>query len=160
MMNGRRPWLDRICRMVDVPLLGSLLYRLNVNRPVVRYMAAGHVYAEPAGLDAERLRDKLAVTRAPGARFASIRFVTGALDPLATREQFLALARTARLPMLVVYGAQTPPRSRAEMEALAALPGMQVARLAAGKLALHEEFPEAVAQAITPFLAAGDRTAA
>ena len=56
MMNGRRPWFDRVCRMVDVPVVGPLLYRLNVNRPVVRYMAAGHVYAEPARLQGERLR--------------------------------------------------------------------------------------------------------
>ncbi len=160
MMNGRRPWFDRVCRLVDSPLLGPLIYKLNVNRPVVRYMAAGHVYAEPAGLQGERWREKLAVTRAPGARFSSIRFVTGALDPLATREEFIDVARTARLPMLIVYGAETPPRSRAEMEALATLPGMRVARLPVGKLSLHEEFPDEVAQAIMPFLAEGDRTAA
>ncbi len=160
MMKGRRPWFDRLCRMVDVPLLGPLIYRLNVNRPVVRLMVAGHVYAQPALLQGERLREKLAVTRAPGARFSSIRFVAGALDPLGTREQFLDLARAARLPMLVVYGAQTPPRSRGEMEALAALPGMRVARLPMGKLSLHEEFPDEVAQAIAPFLAEGGRTAA
>lgn len=160
MMGGHRPWFDRACRLVDLPVLGALLYALNVNRPVVRYMAAGHVYAEPAALQGERLREKLAVTRASGARFASIRFVTGALDPLATREAFLALARSARLPMLVVYGAQTPPRSRAEMEALAALPGMRAARLPAGKLSLYEEFPDQVAQAVAPFLAEGGQTAA
>ena len=36
----------------------------------------------------ERLRQKLEVVRAPGARFASVRFVTGGLDPLDSRERF------------------------------------------------------------------------
>ena len=35
----------------------------------------------------------------------------------------------AATPTLIVYGAETPSRSRAEMEALAALPGVQSARL-------------------------------
>ncbi|WP_426419730.1 hypothetical protein [Bradyrhizobium genosp. A] len=78
MMNGRRPFFDRLCRAVDLPVVGPVLYRLNVNRVVVRFMAAGHVYADPAWLSGERLREKLTVTRTPGARYASIRFVTGA----------------------------------------------------------------------------------
>ena len=53
----------------------------------------------------------------------------------------------------MVYGAETPPKSRAEMEALAAVPGIRIACLPRGKLALHEEFPDAVAEAIAPFLA-------
>ena len=43
MMDGQRPLFDRICQLVDLPIIGPLLYRLNVNRLVVRYMAAGHV---------------------------------------------------------------------------------------------------------------------
>src|SRR5712671_5023434 len=140
MMNGHRPFFDRLCQAVDLPAVGPLLYKLNVNRVVVRYMAAGHVYADPAWLDGGRLQEKLAVTRARGARFASVRFVTGALDPLASRDEWLELARRTGIPMLTVYGAQTPPRSRAETEALAAVPGMQSIRLPQGKLALHEEF--------------------
>lgn len=52
----------------------------------------------------------------------------------------------------MVDGDKTPPKSRAEMEALAELPNVQVARLPRGKLSIHEEFPEAVEQAIVPFL--------
>src|SRR3979411_2170190 len=95
MMNGRRTFFDRLCKIVDLPVLGPLLYKANVNRVVVRFMAAGHVYADPAWLSGERLREKLAVTRARGSRFASIRFVTGGLDLVDTREQFLALDRQA-----------------------------------------------------------------
>jgi hypothetical protein len=41
------------------------------------------------------------------------------------------------------------------MEALAALPHVRAARLAVGKLLVHEEFPDEVAAAIEPFLEAG-----
>jgi pimeloyl-ACP methyl ester carboxylesterase len=153
MMNRRRPFFNRICKLVDLPVVGSLLYKLNVNRVVVRYMAAGHVYADPAWLSHERQREKLAVTRAPGSRFASIRFVTGELDPIETRQQFLALARQAAIPMLMVYGDQTPPRSRAEMEALATIDGIQSVCIPRGKLSLHEEFADQVARVVAPFLA-------
>jgi pimeloyl-ACP methyl ester carboxylesterase len=158
MAGGHRPFFDRLCRLVDRPGLGPLIYRLNVNPFVVRRMGAGHVYADPAFLDEERLRQKLAVVRAPGARFASVRFVTGRLDPLASRDAFLELARRASAPILVVYGAATPPKSRAEMEALAAVPGIRTARLPQGKLAVHEEFPEATFDAIAPFLAEDSAT--
>jgi pimeloyl-ACP methyl ester carboxylesterase len=152
MMNGRRPFFNRLCKSVDLPVLGPLLYKLNVNRIVVRFMAAGHVYADPWWLSGDRLREKLTVTRARGARFASIRFVTGALDPVETSEQFLALARQATIPMLTVYGDQTPPRSRAEMEALAKVDGIQSIRLPRGKLSPHEEFAAEVAEVVAPFL--------
>ena len=157
-MGGQRPFFERLCRLVDRPGLGPFIYRLNVNRFMVRRMGAGHVYADPAFLSEERLRQKLNVVRAPGARFASVRFVTGRLDPLASREAFLDLARRAAVPILLVYGAETPPRSRAEMEALAAVPGIRTARLPQGKLAVHEEFPDATVNAIEPFLA--ERSAA
>ena len=153
MMGGQRPFFERLCRLVDRPHLGPLIYRLNVNPFMVRRMGAGHVYADPAFLNEERLRQKLDVVRAPGARFASVRFVTGRLDPLASREAFLDLARRATVPILLLYGAETPPRSRAEMEALAAVGSIQTARLPQGKLAVHEEFPDATFNAIAPFLA-------
>src|SRR4029453_5350056 len=153
MLGGHRPFFDRLCRLVDRPGVGPLIYRLTVNRPAVGYMGAGHVYADPAFLAGERLREKLAVVRAPGARFASVRFVPGRPDPLASREAFLDLARRASAPILLIYGAETPPKSRAEMEALAAVGGIRTARLPQGKLAVHEEFPDATFNAIGPFLA-------
>jgi pimeloyl-ACP methyl ester carboxylesterase len=155
MAGGHRPFFDRLCRLVDRATVGPLIYRLNVNPFVVRRMGAGHVYSDPAFLDEERLRQKLAVVRADGARFASARFVTGRLDPLASREAFLDVARRAGAPILLVYGADTPPKSRAEMEALAAVSGVRTARLPRGKLAVHEEFPDTTLSAIEPFLAEG-----
>src|SRR5262245_16245765 len=152
MMGGHRPFFGRLCRLVDLPGIGPLIYRLNVNRMMVRRMGAGHVYVDRGFLTEERLREKLAVTRATGARFASVRFVTGLLDPLRSRDEFLELARQAAVPILLVHGAETPPRSRAEMEALAALPNVSSVRLPRGKLAVHEELPDATAEDIAPFL--------
>jgi pimeloyl-ACP methyl ester carboxylesterase len=72
MMPGRHALGAWITRASDLPLLGSVLYRLNVNAPVVRMMARGHVYSDPNWLIGERFKQKMAVTRAPGARYASI----------------------------------------------------------------------------------------
>ncbi len=148
MMQGERPWFATVRRSLDMPVLGPLLYRLNVSRPVMRHMATGHVYADVSWLTEPHLRQKLAVTNAPGARHASVRFVTGALDPFASRDEFLSAARGCGLPILVLYGAGTPPRSKAEIEALRAIEGAELVELATGKLAIHEEFPDAVAAAI------------
>ena len=98
------------------------------------------------------MREKLAVTRADGARFASVRFVAGRLDPLANREAFLECARRVIAPILVIYGSETPQRSRVEVEALAALPSVRSIRLPRGKLSLHEEFADMTVEVITPFL--------
>jgi pimeloyl-ACP methyl ester carboxylesterase len=152
MMGKHRPFFGWLCRIVDRPIVGPLIYRLNVNPLVVRRMGAGHVYADPAYLAGERLREKLAVTRANGARFASVRFVAGRLDPFANREEFLECARRVIAPILVIYGSETPQRSRAEVEALAALPSVRSVRLPRGKLSVHEEFADAAAEVITPFL--------
>jgi hypothetical protein len=55
------------------------------------------------------------------------------------------------MPVLVVIGKQTPPKSRAEMDALTTLPGVQT-QILSGSLGLHEEYPSALAEAILPFL--------
>ena len=152
MAGGQRPLFARIRRLVELPGLGPLLYRLNVSAFVIRRMVSGHVYSDPAWLSGERLRDKRRVVDAKGARFASVAFVTGALDRAASRAEFLDLAGRAGVPILLVYGGETPPRSLAEIEALARLPGVLNISLARGKLAVHEEFPDDVAAALGPFL--------
>ena len=152
MIGGYRPWFAQLRHAVDGGIIGPLLYRLNVSRFVVTRMANEHVYCAPLWLSGDRLAAKLAVTRAPGARHASVRFVTGGLDLVADRIAFLDLAQRANKPILLIYGDQTPAKSRAEMEALSALPNVSVKRLPVGKLSIHEEFPDAVANVITPFL--------
>jgi len=152
MFGGYRPWFGSICNAVDLPLIGHPLYRLNLNRLVVLKMAREHVYSEPNWLAGERLAAKLAVTRAPGARHSSARFVTGRLDRARSRDEFLGLVGKADKPTLVIYGAETPMRSRLEIEALEHLPKIRIERLPKGKLLIHEEFPQAVAPLIRQFL--------
>ena len=146
MMGGKRKLGEWIARAGDLPVLGQLLYRLNVNPPVVRMMARGHVYVDPDWLQGERLAQKMTVVRATGARHASIRFVTGMLDLMTSRSDFVEAARQFKDPILVLYGAATPGRSKAEMQALAALPNVCSVELPSGKLGVHEEFPDEVAE--------------
>jgi pimeloyl-ACP methyl ester carboxylesterase len=151
-MAGRRELGRRIARLGDLPVLGSLLYRLNINTPMVRMMARGHVYEDANWLSGAQLGQKMAVTKLPGARHASIRFVTGMLDLMHDRSVFIDQAKRVKTPMLVIYGASTPRRSKEEMEALASVPGLRMVELPKGKLAIHEEFPDAVAEAMMSFL--------
>jgi pimeloyl-ACP methyl ester carboxylesterase len=153
MAGGDRPLFAKIRRLIEIPGLGPLLYRLNVSSFVVRRMVSGHVYSDPAWLVGERLADKRKVMDAAGARFASVAFVTGGLDRVADRAEFLGLAAGAGTPIMLVYGSETPRRSLAEIEALAALAGVQAARLPRGKLSVCEEFPDEVAAVLRPFLA-------
>jgi pimeloyl-ACP methyl ester carboxylesterase len=158
-MMGRRHGMFRlVSKLIDMPVIGSALYRLNVNQPTIRMMGRGHVYADPGWLNERRLAEKLAVTNAPGARHASFRFVAGELDPMFTREEFLATVRRVTDPILVVYGAATPKRSKGEIEALASLQNVQLRQLPVGKLAIHEEFPSLVADAVRPFLSGTAKT--
>lgn len=129
-----------------------MLYRLNVNRLVVRTMVAGHVYADPRRIPAEQMREKQQVIAASGARFGSAAFVTGGLDRVSSREDFLALARHTGTPILVAYAAATPPRSRAEMVALASLPAVRSVVVPRGKLSFYEEYPNDACAEIEAFL--------
>ena len=152
MMSGRRPVQDRIRRLIHAPVIGELLYRLNVSRPVVRMMYRRHVFADPAFLTEELLGNRMRLTRRSGARFASACFVTGALDPFDDQAAFLTAARRVQRPILMLYGPDTPPKSRAEMEALAALPGIESRRLGRGTLGMAEELAGELAPLIDGFL--------
>ncbi len=152
MVNARWPVFVHIARAIDRPLLGPLLYVLNVNRFMVGVMARGHVYADPHWLRGERLAEKLAVTRSPGARHGSARFVTGCLDPFGSRTEFLDAAQRITVPVLNVFAKKAPRKSRAEMEALASLPNVKTVRLPRGKLSFYEEFPDETADVVREFL--------
>jgi pimeloyl-ACP methyl ester carboxylesterase len=154
MMGGRKPIQERIRRLIHAPVVGELIYRLNVSRPIVRMMYRRHVFGDPAFLSDDLLSERMRVTRRPGARFGSACFVTGALDPFDDRAAFLAAARRIRRPILMLYGPDTPPRSRAEMDALAALPGVESRLLPRGSLGMAEELAADLAPLIDDFLSA------
>src|ERR671910_890499 len=46
MMSGRKPVKERIRRLIHAPVIGELIYRLNVSRPVMRMMYRGHVFTD------------------------------------------------------------------------------------------------------------------
>jgi pimeloyl-ACP methyl ester carboxylesterase len=154
MVGGDHALFSIMARGFDPPVLGPMLYGLNVNRVVVGMMARGHVYADPNWLKGPHMEEKIAVTRAPGARHSSARFVTGHLDPFRSREELAKAAQRIVVPILNVFSENAPVKSRAEMETLAMLPNVRTARLPQGKLSFYEEFPEEAADVIREFLTA------
>ena len=149
-MMGKRPaWLGRVRKAVDMPVGGPALYALNLNDLVIRKMARGHVYSDPDWLTPDRLREKRRVARATGARFGSIRFVTGALDPFqGADDAHRAAATISPDRMQMIWGAETPRKSKATMAALAKAAGVTPTLLSHGKLGLHEEFAGGVCDRI------------
>ncbi|ELO0595411.1 TPA: alpha/beta fold hydrolase [Salmonella enterica subsp. enterica serovar Muenchen] len=152
MLKRRPDFLRRLPGLTDLPGIGAVFYRLNVNSPLIRMMGQGHVYESPQWLTETRLAKKLRVTEAPGARHASFRFVTGSLDLFADRKSFLDTLNHISHPVLVVTGRYTPGKSRQEMDALCALPGVESAELPGGKLSFYEEYPQETACVILRFL--------
>ncbi len=71
------------------------------------------------------------------------------------RDEFLATAKRVVDPVVVIYGAETPVKSRTEMEHLSRLPNVRAVILPIGKLGIHEEFPDAVATEVQTFLRPG-----
>ena len=150
MGEHRRDAYAWVRRAVRAPVLGELLYRANTSAPVVRMMMRRHVYGDPATTTPALVEAKRAVARRPGARFAPAAFVTGALDPVHDRAAFLALLDPPPAPTLLLQGEATPPRSAAEMGAMAAMPGVESHRVP-GALSPHEEHAPALAPPIARF---------
>ena len=152
MVGGDRSLFGTIRYAIGLPVVGPLLYRANVNRFVVQLMVAGHVYSDPSFLSGHRLQQKHDVIGALGARFGSAAFVTGGLDRVASRAEWLNLGQSVTEPLLIICGAETPSKSRAEMEALAGLPEVQSVVTAHGKLGFYEEFPNDLLPTLKTFL--------
>lgn len=149
---GENRWLYRILKhLVYLPVVGQILYFLNTLPPFLSFMYRRHVYGNPNNITRSLIKQKLATTGKGGARFASAAFVTGSLDPVSSRSQFLELFQPLPVPVLVAIGEQTPAKSRMEMEMLASFSAVQKCWLP-GSLALHEEYPDALADILLPFL--------
>ncbi|SFE97599.1 alpha/beta hydrolase [Methylobacterium sp. 13MFTsu3.1M2] len=146
-MPGRAHWFPRIRRAVEAPILGEALYRINISPPIIGRMMRAHVYADAARVTPAVIRDKHAITRQRNGRFGTAAFVTGGLDPVGSRDAFLALFGDGLPPTLVLRPAGAPRRSGAEMDALVA-GGRVTAAAIPGALSPHEEHPDAVAAAI------------
>ena len=138
-------------QLVRSPGLGQALYQANTTPGFLKLMYGRHVYVDQTRLTPEFIAQKRSITQQPGARFAPAAFVTGAIDPVGSQAEFLHYAQASAAPILAIVAAQAPPKSRAEMEAIAALPNVQSTQIA-GTLGLYEECAIAVADAVLPFL--------
>ncbi len=147
MLDGQRPWFQLLQNLVRTPLLGQFLYQLNTTKGFLRMMYGRHVYADPANITAELIDRKQRITQQPGARFGPVAFVTGGLDPVVDRASCHQLFQGLNLPILVIIGADSPPKSLGEMQAMAALPGVTGQTLP-GTLGMSEESAALVATAI------------
>lgn len=149
---GEHRWGYRLLRqLIALPLLGQFLYWLNTLPPFLAWMYRRHVYGEAKHVTPAVMRQKWRTTQRWGARHASAAFVTGALDPVRRRMDFLSYFQPLTVPVLAVIGEQTPPKSRAEMEVLVHFSGVQVYRMP-GSLGLHEEYAQEFIDGILPFL--------
>jgi pimeloyl-ACP methyl ester carboxylesterase len=137
--------------LVGTPVIGEALYRLNTLRSVIGLMYRRHVYSEASRITPAFVANKQNAARRPGARFGSAAFVTGHLDPVSDRAAFLALFDPPPMPILVLCGNATPPRSKAEMVVLAGQSSIDF-RWVAGSLGLHEEYAQKIADPIFRFL--------
>jgi pimeloyl-ACP methyl ester carboxylesterase len=112
-----------------------------------------HVFVDAARLTPSFMEKKWQTTQKPGARFASAAFVTGNIDAVHEQSDFLGLVQSLSVPLMVIIAESSPPKSKAEMEAIAALLGVSSVVLP-GSLGLHEEYPAEVLEAVLPFLKA------
>lgn len=138
-------------QLVRSPILGQALYKLNTTPSFLRLMYRRHVYTDRAKLTPEFIKQKWNITQRPGARYAPAAFVTGNLDPVNSQAEFLALFQSISVPVLVVVGEQSPPKSKAEMEVLGNLTGVEIKALP-GSLGLHEEYASQLGEMVEFFL--------
>ena len=134
-------------RLVELPLVGPLLYRLNTSRPILKLMLRRHVWVNRNLLTPERLREQQRISRQPGARFASVAFVTGGLDAASDSQWWLTQIQKLHCPAHVVLANEAPPRSKREMLTLADKAD-RVSDID-GRLGLHEEFGQELAQSVS-----------
>lgn len=137
--------------LVRSPILGQALYKLNTTQSFLSFMYRRHVFTDAAKITPSFIEKKWQTTQQPGARFASAAFVTGNLDAVHEQSDFLELVQSLTVPLMVVIGESSPPKSREEMNALVALPGVRSVVIL-GSLGLHEEYPAVVLEAIQDFL--------
>jgi pimeloyl-ACP methyl ester carboxylesterase len=149
----KRGWFKVVQRLVNLPIVGQLLYWANTTQGFLGWMYGRHVFVDRQRITRSLLAVKQGLSRQENGRFAVAAFVTGALDPLRDREAWLRLFQPIGMPVLLVIGEQMPPKSRAEAEVVAHFGGaVQVLRMP-GTLGLAEEYPTELCARVEPFLA-------
>ena len=110
-----------------------------------------HVYADPSTLTPAVLQQKRQLTQQPGARFGAAAFVTGGLDPYLDRATAITQLQSLMIPVFVAVGESSPPKSKAEMIALAEVANVTSCTLP-GTLGLHEEYASELYHQLRSFL--------
>jgi pimeloyl-ACP methyl ester carboxylesterase len=154
MARGQKPWLKTVRDLIRTPILGQFLYQLNTTPSFLAFMYRRHVYSDPRTLTPTVLTQKRQLTQQPGARYGAGAFVTGGLDPYLDRSAAIADLQSLTIPTFIAIGNSSPPKSTAEMQALAAVPHV-VSQTLPGTLGMHEEYSAEIYEAILPFLLEG-----
>ena len=143
-MTGWKPsqfkWLRQL---VSLPGIGSILYRFNTSRAVLKLMLRRHVWVKPCMFTPQAVKQQQQLSRKKGARFASVSFVSGGFDPANHRDWWLSMAEQLSCPLCIVLAEEAPPRSKLEMQELAKTAD-QVLTIK-GRLGLHQEFGQDLA---------------
>ncbi|KAF5807202.1 putative alpha/beta hydrolase-1 [Helianthus annuus] len=137
------------------PAVGWMMYNMLVsNKKSIQSQYKSHVYADSANVTPAIIENRYELTKQKGARYVPAAFLTGLLDPVKTREEFLQLFEglDGKLPVLVVSTSGAPKRSKAEMEALREAKGVSKFVEVPGALLPHEEYPSLVAKELHSFL--------
>ncbi|GKV28014.1 hypothetical protein SLEP1_g37116 [Rubroshorea leprosula] len=137
------------------PAVGWMMYNMLVsNEKAIQSQYKSHVYANPDNVTPVIVQSRYDLTKRKGARYVPAAFLTGLLDPVNSREEFLGLFADLEgmIPILVVSTEGSPKRSKAEMEALRGAKGVSKFVEVPGALLPQEEYPTMVAEELYQFL--------
>lgn len=137
------------------PALGWMMYNILVsNEKSIQSQYKSHVYADPENVTPSIIESRYELTKRKGARYVPAAFLTGLLDPVKSREEFIELfpALEGRIPVLIVSTRNAPKRSKAEMEALREAKGVSKFIEVVGALLPQEEYPNIIAEELHKFL--------
>ncbi|XP_057792114.1 uncharacterized protein LOC131008972 [Salvia miltiorrhiza] len=137
------------------PAVGWMMYNVLVsNEKAITSQYKSHVYANPENVTPDIVESRYALTKRKGARYVPAAFLTGLLDPVSSREEFVQLfaGLEGSVPILVVSTSEAPKRSKAEMEALRGAKGVSKFVEVPGALLPQEEYPKVVAEELYRFL--------
>ncbi|XVE56938.1 hypothetical protein DITRI_Ditri04bG0051000 [Diplodiscus trichospermus] len=137
------------------PAVGWMMYNMLVsNEGAIQSQYKSHVYANAENVTPEIVQKRYKLTTKNGSRYVPAAFLTGLLDPVNSREEFLELFADleGKMPILVVSTEGSPKRSKAEMEALREAKGVSKFIEVPGALLPQEEYPTIVAEELYQFL--------
>lgn len=137
------------------PGVGWMMYNMLVsNEKSIESQYKSHVYADQTNVTDAIIQSRYELTKQKGSRYVPAAFLTGLLDPVSSREEFLQLFADleGKLPVMVMSTKGAPKRSKAEMEALRGAKGVSKFVEVEGALLPQEEYPSLVAQELYNFL--------